>query len=103
MRKIYVGFMLIATALFSSSVFANHLMDSKACAAIVDACKKAGYERGDNANKRFWHDCMRPVLMGETVKDVNIDPGLAKQCRTDKIDQLKKQLKDFEGVSGNKS
>ncbi len=98
MRKIHVSFMLIA-ALFASPVLANHMMDSKACTAIVDACKKAGYVKGDNGDKRFWQDCMRPILMGKTVNNVTIDTAMAKQCRTDKIDELKKQLKEFEGAN----
>lgn len=98
MRKIHLG-LIVITSVLSSSVFAFHHMDSRACAAVVDACKKAGYERGENANKKFWMDCMRPVLMGKTVKDVNIDPATVKQCRTDKIDELKKQLNEFEGAS----
>lgn len=97
MRKIHFGGLLMAT-LMSSSVFANH-MDSKACSAIVDACKKAGYERGDNANKKFWQDCMKPIVMGKSVKDVTIDSDTIKQCRTDKIADLKKQLKEFEGAN----
>lgn len=96
MRK--MGFILL-TILLSSSVFAKPHMDSKACKTIADACKKAGYERAENASKKFWQDCMRPVVMGKTVKDVPVDPAVVKQCRTDKIADLKKQLTEFEGVS----
>lgn len=100
MRKIHIGLML---AIFlSPSVFANH-MHSKACAAVGDACKKAGYTRDENGNKKFWQDCMKPVVMGKTVKDVTVDPLTVKQCRMDKIHQLKTQLKEFEETAGNKS
>lgn len=98
MRKIHIALMVMAT-LFSSSVFANHMMDSKACGMIVDACKKAGYTKGDNGDKRFWVDCMKPIIMGKSVKDVTIDSATIKQCRTDKIADMKKQLKEFENVS----
>ncbi len=101
MRKIHIGFTVIATILLSSSAFAYH-MDSKACRAVVDACKKAGYERGEGANKKFWNDCMKPVLMGKTVKGVMVDPAMGKQCRMDKMIEMKKQMKEFENVpTGN--
>jgi hypothetical protein len=98
MRKIHISLMVMAT-LFSSSVFANHMMDSKACSTIVDACKKAGYNRGDNNDKRFWVDCMKPIIMGKSVKDVTVDPATIKQCRTDKIADMKKQMNEFENAS----
>jgi len=98
MRKIHIALMVMAT-LFSSSVFANHMMDSKACSMIADACKKAGYMVGDNGDKRFWMDCMKPIIMGKSAKGVMIDPATVKQCRMDKIADMKKQLKEFEGVS----
>lgn len=97
MRKIHMGVAVIAV-LFSSSVFA-HMMDSKACMTVVDACKKAGYVKGDNGDKRFWMDCMKPVIMGKSVKGVSVDSATIKQCRTDKIADMKKQMKEFESVS----
>lgn len=96
MRKIHAGFMLIATLLTSSAFANHHPMDSKACGAIVDACKKAGYERGKDADKKFWQDCMKPIVLGKSVKDVTVDSDTVKQCRTDKIADMKKQLKEFE-------
>src|SRR5438046_1411093 len=103
MRKIHTGLMLMAL-LLSSSVFANKQhMDSKACTAIVDACKKAGYERKETGDKRFWQDCMKPVMMGKTVKDVTMDSDTVKQCRSDKIAELKNKLKELESVSSDKS
>ena len=98
MRKIHVGALLAAT-LLSSSAFAMHMMDSKACNMIIDACKKAGYVKGDNGDKKFWIDCMKPVMMGKSVKGVTVDAATIKQCRTDKIDDMKKQIKEFEDAS----
>lgn len=96
MRKIHVGLILMAS-LLSSSAFANHhKMDSKACNTIVEACKKAGYEKDKDAEKKFWQDCMKPIVLGKSVKDVTIDSDTVKQCRTDKIAELKKQIKEFE-------
>jgi len=103
MRKIHLGLILTAL-LLSSSVFANkHEMDSKACAQIVDACKKAGYEKKESGDKRFWQDCMKPVMMGKTVKDVTVESETIKQCRSDKIAELKNKLKELESASSSKS
>lgn len=101
MRKLHIGY-LLGAMLISSSAFADH-MDSKACKMVVESCKKAGYERSENGDKRFWQDCMKPVLMGKTVKGVDVSADTVKQCRSDKITELKQKLKDFESVSGDKS
>jgi len=103
MRKVYLGLALTALVV-SSSVFAeNHHMDSKACMKIVDACKKAGYERKESGDKRFWQDCMKPVMMGKTVKDVNVDSDTIKQCRSDKISELQKKVTELKNVPSDKS
>lgn len=99
MRKIHIALASMAM-LLSSSVFADH-MDSKACMSVVDSCKKAGYVKEDKGDKRFWQDCMKPVVMGKTVKGVDVSMDTVKQCRKDKIVELKKKLQEFESVSNN--
>lgn len=103
MRKIYLIFML--TSIFSTSlVFADsaknmswHSLESKSCAAIAHACKSAGFDK----NKKFWVDCMKPIILGKTVKGVTIDSATVQTCRTDKIEAMKKELAEFENVKSN--
>jgi hypothetical protein len=90
--------LLIVAAIFSAqSVMAaeEDMLSSKPCAAVAAACIKGGFPRG----KTFWMGCMKPVLLNKSVKNVSVDAATAKACRMDKIDELKKDLAEFEGVS----
>lgn len=97
MRKMYFGFAVAAALLFIQPVFADNDMssDSKPCATIVKACLDAGYTR-DSDTKRFWQDCMKPIVLGQTVQGVTVDAATVKSCRSDKINQLKHELKEFQ-------
>lgn len=75
---------------------------SKQCAMIAKACKQAGYERQGAPGKDFWHDCMKPVLMGQTVTDVNVDQKVVDKCKKDKIKDLKMDLKDLQQTISSK-
>lgn len=97
-------FVLLLSIMFTQQVLADETSmsegsENKSCVTIVKGCLKAGYTRANAQNMRFWQDCMKPVLMGKTVKDVNIDAAVAKDCRTSKIDEMKKELSDLESVS----
>lgn len=102
MKKMQCICLLIMTA-FIQPVFANDYQDStssdRPCGIIAKSCLDAGYSR-DNNDKRFWQDCMKPLLLGKTVEGVTLDAGVAKKCRNDKIDEMKKELKEFQKVSG---
>ena len=95
---------LIFIALFATSyAFADMGMMSesgKACGTIADACKAAGFSDSDSAGKRFWQDCMEPIIMGKTVANVIIDAPIANTCRHDKIAELKKELQKLQKVKG---
>ena len=87
----------LAAVLLMQTVFADDMSaDSKPCAMIADACLKAGYTRGDAQDKKFWLDCMKPVIFGKTVAGVTVDPATVKACRVNKIDQMKKELKELQ-------
>jgi hypothetical protein len=90
--------LLIVAALCSTqSVFAaeEDMLSSKPCAMVAAACTKAGFPKG----KTFWMGCMKPVLLNKSVKKVTVDAATAKACRMDKIDELKKELAEFEGAT----
>ena len=89
--------LILAAILSSQTVFAHG--HSKACESIAKACVDAGYTRADTADKKFWQGCMKPVILGQSVQGVTIDAKTATTCRTDKIEELKKDLNELENVS----
>jgi len=97
MHKIHILFGL-AVVLLTQPVFADDMSaDSKPCATIANACLQAGYVRGTQ-DKKFWLDCMKPMIMGKTVTGVTVDPATVKACRVDKIEKLKKELMEFQNL-----
>lgn len=95
--------LVLATLLTTQQVFAHDMdmsMDTnnKACANIANACLAAGFDRKDAPSKRFWQDCMKPVLMGQAVKGITIDSTMATSCRATKIEELKAELSDLQKV-----
>jgi len=105
MRKTHLTLVLAAT-LLAQPVFADNDMysDSKPCAAIAEACKAAGFAKGETDGKRFWMDCMKPVILGQTVTGVKgIDANTVKMCRSDKIASIKKELQEFQKAFSDKA
>lgn len=102
MMKIRIGFILLA--LFSTQqVFANDvssvMLDSPTshpCAAVAKACAAAGFFRTEAPGKNFWKDCMKPVVLGQTVQGVTIDSTTAQACRAAKITELQIELNDLQ-------
>ncbi len=101
MRKVYLAVCLVS--LFAASnVFADDMnSNSKPCMTIAKACMSAGYTREGNNDKKFWVNCMKPLILGQTVKDVTVDSVVVKACRTDKISEMKKELTELENVTSN--
>lgn len=99
MRKAYLAVCLVS--LFAASnVFADEMAnDSKPCMQVAKACLSAGYTRQGDNDKKFWVDCMKPLILGQTVKDVTVDSVVVKACRTDKISEMKKELTELQNVS----
>lgn len=101
MRKMYF-LLALASAFTLQPAFADDTItssDSKPCGIIAKACISAGYTRHGNGDKKFWFGCMKPVVLGQTVKGVTVDAATVKSCRQDKITELKKELNEFENVS----
>lgn len=99
MRKIRILLMLAATLSIQASFADDMSPRSRDCATIAKACVGAGYVRAENANKKFWQDCMNPILLGKVVEGVTIDPGVVKACRDDKIKDLQKELSDLQNAA----
>jgi hypothetical protein len=101
MRKIRMILMVIAL-LGTQQIFADDVPGDKSCGSIADACLAAGFVKTESATKGIWQDCMRPVILGQTVSGVTIDPAVVKTCRVQKIKELKMELKAFQNVSSKK-
>jgi hypothetical protein len=99
MRKINLVLALSA-ALLTQPVLADEMemSDSKPCATIASACKSAGFTKGGDKGKMFWMDCMKPVVMGQSVKGVTVDAATVKSCRTDKIARMQKEITELQNV-----
>ena len=67
--------------------------EGTSCSQVVKACLSAGYTRGDTADKKFWMDCMKPVILGKKVSGVTIDPKVVKDC---KVHKMRKRNKNYE-------
>lgn len=100
MRKTHL--LILASVVLMQSVFADDAMTSsgsKPCAVIAKTCLNAGFSRKGNDNKKFWSDCMKPIILGKAVKGINVDSVTIKSCRIDKINALKKELNEFKNAS----
>ena len=88
-------FLMLMAVIASQQVFADN--DSRSCQTVAQACKAAGYtgER-NNESKKFWQDCMKPILQGQTVNGVTVDPTAVQTCRTDKIAEMRKKAAELE-------
>lgn len=105
MRKIN-AIIILSAIICSHQVMADDTMmtsvtddsASNPCTIIVKSCLAAGYSRTEVAGKQFWHDCMKPILLGQTVATVTVDPMMVQSCRAHKIEELKSELQDFQKV-----
>lgn len=92
LSNLFMATAIFSTAFFSTqAVFADDM--SSSCTPIVKACIDGGF-----VGKKFWDDCMHPALLNKTVQGVKLDAAAVKTCRTDKIAELKKLLKELESV-----
>lgn len=101
MHKIRIV-LILATILLTQHVFAAasdmsaNSSDNKPCDTIANACLGAGFGRTETSGKRFWQDCMKPILLGQTVSGVTVDSTTVQTCRVSRIEELKKDLKDLQ-------
>ena len=53
------------------------------CKQIIQACEQAGFEKGEHKTdgKGLYKDCMTPVLAGQTVTGVTVDPAVVSSCQ----------------------
>lgn len=71
----------------------------KQCVNIAKACNDAGFTKNGAAGKKFWKDCMRPIVLGKTVAGVTTDASDVKGCRSIKIKNLERKLDSLKEVT----
>lgn len=99
MRTIYKMFLILAIFAMQS-VFADDMMqnDGKSCGVIAKACSSAGFVSRRSETKGIWGNCMKPILLAQSVANVQVDPAVVKNCRMHKIKELQMQLEQFKKV-----
>jgi hypothetical protein len=52
------------------------------CKQIIQACEQAGFEKGmhNKDGKGAYKDCLNPILAGQAVTGVTVDPSLVSAC-----------------------
>ncbi len=95
--------LLTAQQVFAEAPATDLTTDARPCFTVAKACKAAGFVRKGEDNKRFWKNCFRPILLGQTVNGVKVDPSAVKACREAKVNKIKQELKDLQAVRANNS
>lgn len=92
------------------SVFAAAIDDSdmsvassgtQPCLELTKACMEAGYIRREHGNKKIWENCMKPILMGQTVNGVKIAASAVNTCREQKIKRLRAQIQELQKMKNS--
>jgi hypothetical protein len=88
---IAIGLLLAQTTIAAPD--ANDEPTLKSCGVIAKACKTAGFKK-----MAFWKECMKPILLNQSVKDIKLDAAEVKACRDAKISKMQEELKELEAV-----
>lgn len=75
---------------------------TKECDSIANSCLSAGYNNNNTQDKRFWQDCMRALLLNQTVSGVNVSADEISACRDAKITKLQQDLQDLQSAKDQK-
>lgn len=104
MRKIITTIILLAAGsvqpVLADDFSSMSVGSDQACDTIAKKCLAAGYEQREDADKKFWMDCMKPILLGKTVNGVTIEPATTKACLMNKIEKLKQELAEMQKAAG---
>lgn len=90
-------FMMLGFASSTQPTSANSGDRIKQCEMIAKACIQAGYKRHGDQGK-LWKDCMKPVLLNQTVSGVKLDPNDVATCRQAKIQKMQDELNMLQQV-----
>lgn len=98
-NKMFVAFAIFATQqVFAENQMMQNHADDKPCAVIAKACAAAGFVKRQSETKGIWHNCMEPIILGQSVANVQVDPAVVKTCRMNKIKEMERQLEQLKKV-----
>jgi hypothetical protein len=91
-------FASLAVLTLSASAFADTPAPAPAAAApeihpckqLEEACKSAGFVKGDKNGKGLFKDCIKPLSEGQSVAGVNVDASLGPACKAKKGERFGK-------------
>lgn len=92
---------VLADTTTTSTTTTTTTLSDKSCEAIANACTAAGYTRGDAGDKKFWFNCMKPIMLGQAVDGVTVDAATVKACRDNKTEELTKELQEIQAAEQN--
>ena len=85
----YTLFAIGLSLSLGGAALADEAAPSHPCHAIATACQAAGYTR-HAAEKNLRRDCMKPILHGQAVDGVSVQPADVQACQARIQEHLKK-------------
>lgn len=61
------------------------------CIKLMEACKAAGYVKALNQKKSLSKDCLQPLLNGQKVEGVSVNPDDIEACKAKKAEVKSKK------------
>jgi len=87
--------MVILAVFCTQQAFAHN---DKSCMKVAKACLDGGFTARQSMTKGMWGNCMKPILLGQMVSGVKVEPAVVKACREHKIEEMQKDLNQFKEV-----
>ena len=78
----YSILLVAAITALGSNVRAEEEGKNHPCKAVHEACEAAGFKKGDHKDKKgLYLDCVNPLLKGESVQGVTVQPDAVAACK----------------------
>jgi hypothetical protein len=94
MKKLFIGSLMMLTASIAMADTAPvAAKPAGSCKQIVQACTQAGFEKGMHKKdgKGLYKDFLDPILAGQTVAGVTVDPAVVADCNAKKAKRQAKK------------
>jgi hypothetical protein len=91
--QMMTGISLVMASTFAFADGSAPVNLKRPCMQIEQACTAAGYVKGEaKEGKGFHKNCMRPILKGQSVPGVSVNPSVVQACVAKRAaNQQKKQ------------
>jgi hypothetical protein len=94
------GTTAVAPASLTDQTPPTAMMSSTPCKNIKSACEAAGYSKNGTAGKHMWKDCLKPVLLGQSIAGVTVDAGDVQACRQKVAAKMQKNANQMAAPMG---